>query len=106
MPSVLTKVVGVTHIAAYPKNFQKWAQLPVDRYPKCKLVRMPDNKADPNAVRVKVGQGYVGFVPAELAARVAEVMDSGVEVTAEVVSVEVIPELSQNPSMTIRITRP
>jgi hypothetical protein len=106
VPSVTCKVVGVTHVEAYPQNMWRWAQLPADRYPKCRLVRQPDNKADPNAIRVKVGRGFVGFVPAELAARVAEVMDSGVDVTAVITSVEVIPDLANNPSMTIRITRP
>lgn len=105
MPSVETKVAGTSFLPGYPKNFYKWAQLESGRYPKCTLVRDPDNESDPNAVKVKVGRSVVGFVPADLASRVAEVMDSGVEVTCQVTTVEVIPDLAANPTMRIRITR-
>jgi hypothetical protein len=106
MPRLQTKVVGVTFHNGYPGNFHKWSQRTPDRYPNCTLIREPDNEYDPNAVAVKVGRSIIGHVPKDLAARVAEVMDSGVEVTAKVVSVETFPELPENPTMTIEITRP
>lgn len=106
MPSVSTKVVGVSFRDGYPGTFHKWSQRRPDRYPKCVLVRDPDNAADPNAVRVMVARKHVGFIPSDLAARVAELMDAGVEVTARVTSVEVIPDLAHSPTMTIQITRP
>lgn len=105
MPSVQTKVVGVTFHDGYPANFHKWSQRTDGQYPNCTLVREPDNEHDPNAVAVKVGRSIVGHVPRELAVRVAEVMDSGTEVTARVVSVETYPDMPSNPTMTIEITR-
>lgn len=106
MPSVQTKVVGVTFHDAYPGNFHKWSLLEDGRYPNCKLVREPDNEYDPNAVAVRVGRSKIGHVPKELAVRVAEVMDSGVDVTARIVTVETFPDLPDNPTMTIEINRP
>lgn len=106
MPSVQTKVVGVTFRDGYPGTFHKWAQLSRDRYPKCTLKRDPDNAVDPNAVKVMVGRRHVGFVPAELTVRVAAVMDDGVPVTARIVSVDVYADMASSPSMTIEITRP
>lgn len=105
MARLETKVVGVTFHDGYPGTFHKWSQLEPGRYPNCTLIREPDNEHDPNAVAVKVGRTIVGHVPRDLAVRVAEVMDSGTEVTARVLSVETYPELPDNPTMTIEITR-
>lgn len=105
MATTTTNVVGVTFHDGYPQNFHKWSQITPDRYPTCVLVREPDNEHDPNAAAVKVGRSIVGHIPKDLAVTVAELMDSGADVTARIVSVETYPELPSNPTMTIELTR-
>jgi hypothetical protein len=55
----------------------------VSRYSKFELEREPDNEYDPNAIKVllPVRQGQfkleLGYIPKEMAARIAPEMDSG-----------------------------
>ena len=48
------------------------------------LVRQPDNKYDPNAVQVLIGEVMCGFVPRQDAVQVAAKLDAGKTVTAQV----------------------
>jgi len=41
------------------------------------LVREPDNSADPNAIKVQVGEYLLGYVPRADAKDIAPMMDSG-----------------------------
>lgn len=108
MPSVECKVAGTSfRDTADTKYLLKLAEQ--TRYPAVTLEREPDNAHDPNAVRVYFGKRpkrWIGFVPREIAAKVAEYMDAGVEVTARVVTVEVWAEHPTSPSVKIEITRP
>lgn len=106
MPTVTTKVAGTTFRDIDKKYLVKLATLPPRQYPKCKLVRQPDNAADPNAVKVVVARKHIGFVPRELAARVAEVMDAGTKVTARLVDVTIWEDHPTSPSVKIEISRP
>lgn len=45
-----------------------------------KLLRQPNNPADPNAIAIMWGARGLGFVPRGLAAEIAPIMDGGVEV--------------------------
>lgn len=45
-----------------------------------KLSRQPNNPADPNAVAILWGDRGLGFVPRGLAAEIAPIMDSGIDV--------------------------
>lgn len=44
------------------------------------FLRQPNNPADPNAVAVMWGNRGLGFMPRGLAAEIAPIMDSGIEV--------------------------
>ena len=47
------------------------------------LIREPDNRFDPNAIRVECGLGQIGYIPAETALNnLASEMDRGSEVIA------------------------
>jgi hypothetical protein len=47
------------------------------------LIREPDNRYDPNAIRVESGLGQIGYIPAQTALNnLASEMDRGCEVTA------------------------
>ena len=107
MPHLDVKVAGTSFRDTNKTYLTKLAQMKHGRYPKAKLVRQPDNEHDTNAIKVIVGRNnFVGFVPRENAARVAELMDAGVTITAEVLSCEIWAEHPTNPSLKIRIHRP
>jgi hypothetical protein len=73
---IKTKLAGVTfgsrqhYIKKYARNSQKWW-----------LIREPDNKFDPNAIRVCVSKwkADVGYIPKKLAQELAPVIDAGVD---------------------------
>ena len=49
------------------------------------VVREPENKFDPNAIRVDSGFGQIGYIPADTAANnLASLMDRGHKVKAEI----------------------
>ncbi len=50
------------------------------------LVREPENPHDKNAIRVDVGGYFMGYVPKQIAQRIAPEMDAGRKVRAEYVS--------------------
>ncbi len=52
------------------------------------LERDPTNKWDPNAIKVLVGEAFVGFIPKELAETVAVDMDHGRAVTCTVIDTD------------------
>jgi hypothetical protein len=56
------------------------------------LVREPDNPHDPNAIRVALfGEFFMGYIPKDMAAHLAPVMDAGREFDAEFVCVNKHP---------------
>jgi hypothetical protein len=73
---IRTKLAGVTlgsrqhYIKKYARHAQKWW-----------LIREPDNKFDPNAIRVCVSKwkADVGYIPKDLAQELALVMDAGID---------------------------
>jgi hypothetical protein len=72
-----SSIVGIKfHDGAHDKLLATLPGSPVT------LVREPSNKYDPNAVRVEIDGVMCGYVPKAQAARLAEDMDNGREVTA------------------------
>lgn len=71
------------------------------------LQRQPDNPVDPNAIQVIVPalgrRGWVGFIPAALAARLAPKMDNGLVVTATIEGVYVDPKHEDRPGLEITL---
>ena len=69
----------------------------------CILIREPDNPHDPNAVAVSLGGvWHMGFIPRNLAAELAPLMDTGKEFDAEFVCVNEFPP-HERVGLTVRI---
>jgi hypothetical protein len=74
MKPIITKLSGVTFRDAQ-ENIKKFGCRDIDTYA---LVREPENPHDPNAIRVSLlGKIFMGYVPKEIAKRLAPMMDSG-----------------------------
>ena len=50
------------------------------------LEREPDNKYDPNAVKILSGEFHVGYVPKKFSSEVAALMDIDVKLQCEIVT--------------------
>lgn len=74
-PRFRVKAVGLTFHVGYPDRLLDLAGYP---YPlEATLLREPDNAHDPNAVAVLLSGSPVGHVPADLARRLAPMLDQG-----------------------------
>lgn len=71
----------------------------------CVLVRDPANEYDPNAIEIHVpGEaGHVGYVPADLAARIAPLLDADVKLQSWAIAVRVHPDAPDHPGLTVGI---
>lgn len=81
-------VVGVSFTPHYPNNLLMLEEALMEAGMRgeqlaCIIIRNPDNPHDPNACEVHVPalgpDGFVGFITAPLAARLAPAIDAGVE---------------------------
>jgi hypothetical protein len=73
MKSMITKLSGVTFGDAQ-ENIKKFGCKDIGSY---RLVREPDNTHDPNAIRVELVGLFLGYIPRELAKKLAPMMDEG-----------------------------
>jgi len=74
MKPIITKLAGVTFGGAQ-ENIRKFGNKDIRSYA---LVREPDNRHDPNAIRVTLfGEIFMGYVRKEIAKELAPLMDSG-----------------------------
>jgi len=71
--SIKCKLVGVTYSDAQ-ENIKFFGCKDVGSFA---MVREPDNKHDPNAIRVELGGKYLGYIPRDMAKILAPKMDSG-----------------------------
>ena len=77
MPAINSAIVGIKfHAGSHDKLLETEDGSPVT------LVRDPENKFDPNAIRCEIGGRICGFVPAAQAERLAQDIDAGKAVTA------------------------
>lgn len=91
MATKIVGVVGVTFVPYYPTNLHLLADITTgltdERLPVI-LVRNPANPYDANAVEIHIPalgeMAMIGHVPRDQAARLAPLMDSGIEFVAEV----------------------
>ena len=81
MLPITTKLTGVT-IGEAQKNIQDFVRANTGI---CDLFREPQNAHDPNAIRVESNGKYLGYIPKDVAAKLAPLMDSGTKVRAEFV---------------------
>lgn len=82
-----TKLAGVQFDNAQ-NNIKKFCCKDIPNYA---LVREPDNPSDGNAVKVMLGDLYLGYLPAQIAAQVAPYMDNGTHLIAEPVRINESP---------------
>lgn len=78
---ITTKLSGVT-IGDAQKNIQDFVK---GNTGICDLVREPQNPHDPNAIRVETQGKYLGYIPKDVAAKLAPLTDNGTQVRAEFV---------------------
>lgn len=105
-------VVGVSFTPHYPENLLSleealmMAELKGERLA-CIIVRNPDNPHDSNACEVHVPalgvRGFVGYVTAPLAARLAPTIDAGVEWSGHVSQLRLDHEHLERPGMQIAL---
>ena len=99
MQNIVTKLVGVTdrrvqgHIKTFGnKDFGSYT-----------LVREPENPYDPNAIKVTAaGVAFLGYLPREIAAELAPLMDEGMQFNAFFVSLNEHP-IYRTVGLTVRI---
>lgn len=115
------RVAGVTFRPGYPENLHRLREIiekdqiaeirgdliePIEAI-EVLLVREPDNKFDPNAIQVHLPilgrQGFVGFIPADVAVRLAPKMDAGLHVEASVVGVWITDHSPEKPGLEIQL---
>lgn len=115
------RVAGVTFRPGYPKNLHRLREIiEADQIDEIRgdliepaspievlLVREPDNQYDPNAVQVHLPilgrEGFVGFIPATTAIKLAPKLDAGLEVEAAVVGVWVTDHAPEKPGLEIQL---
>lgn len=114
MTAKVVPVVGVTFVAEYPHNLlalrdvAEEAEARGERL-RALLIRNPDNAHDANAVEVHIpvlgSAGMIGHISRDNAARLAPLMDSGVQFAAEVSWCRINPAHLDRPGIDIAITR-
>lgn len=102
------KVVGVSFVPAYPSNFHEIeADLEDGDRPLIELRRNPSNKVDSNAIEVRrtANDEMLGHLPKDVARRLAPEIDKGSAWLAAIVSVDINPDYSDRPGLTITIQK-
>lgn len=110
VPSPFTvKAVGVSFRPDYPDNIlglaAAYAALPAGVPGEASLVRDAANEHDPNAIAILAGGTHVGYLPRELAARVAPEIDAGTRFRVRSAEVLVNPEHPDRPGLAVEVER-
>jgi hypothetical protein len=103
MNAFTTKLAGVS-FGDHQQNIQLFgypAELGIEEY---ELVREPNNEHDPFAVRVCFRNFCLGYLPKNIARKVAPQLDAGTNMVAEFVSVNRSPYHDQV-GLTVRIVQ-
>ena len=96
------KLKGVTFEDAQ-ENIRRWGCKDIGSYA---LVREPDNKSDSNAIRVALFRRYfMGYIPKEIAAWLAPMMDAGQNFLAIFVSRNEHPDHKDRLGLTVDIVQ-
>lgn len=103
-------VAGESFRDGYPDNLLRLRQVEEESTGSgesiaCVLIRDPKNEHDSNAIEVHVpGEaGHVGYVPADLAARLAPLLDDGMQLHAWTIRVRVHPDAPDRPGLTVGV---
>ena len=102
---VSTRVVGVSFISDYPQNIFRISTKYATGESSVALERDPQNKFDPNAIKVIIDDEMVGHLPALIAREISKEIDSGIKWYAEIESLLISVENTDNPGIKIIIWR-
>lgn len=114
LPSLFdTQVAGVTFAPGYPDTLHSlnavMFAMQGDEHPVAILQRNPDNAYDTNAIEVHVPAlglgGFVGHIPAHVAAKLAPLLDEGENWAAWVMAVRIAEDHEDRPGITIHLRR-
>lgn len=95
---ITTRLSGVQFDDAQ-ENIKKFCCKDIPNYA---LIREAENPYDGNAVKVMLGDLYLGYLPTQVAEKVAPYMDNGTHLIAELISMNESP-YHNTVGMTVRI---
>lgn len=78
-------IINVAGVIFRPRDVKDLIRSDVDIGTMLTLEREPDNKHDPNAIKLLFNDVHIGYVPRDVAEDVAELLDEGAEATCEVI---------------------
>lgn len=97
---ITTKLAGVTYDDCQ-ENIRQWGCADIGGFTVC---REPGNSHDPNAIHVSLcGQDIMGYLPKQIAAKLAPMMDEGRTFLAEYVQRNEFPGRYDTLGLTVRI---
>lgn len=104
--SQLIRLAGVSFRPGYPDNLLNLG----DKYPDGEIIpvtleREPDNKYDVNAIKVLIGEEFIGYIPKALNPPIQEAMDRGEAFTCRVEEVLVLPSKPRQPGIIIHVKK-
>lgn len=103
------KAVGVSFRPDYPDSLlrlaEAYAALPLGVPGEASLVRDAANEHDPNAIAILTNGEHVGYLPRELAARIAPELDAGARFRVRGAEVLINPEHPDRPGLSIEVER-
>ena len=97
---VQTKLAGVT-FGDCQANIKQWGCPDIGSYA---VIREPENPYDPNPVRISfLGTYVMGYLPRQVAATLAPMMDAGRAFLAEFVKINEFAEIASTVGVTVKI---
>lgn len=101
----ITKVVGVSFSPNYPSNIYSLAKSIASGPVVCSLIREPKNSHDPNSIRVDIDGKTIGHLPRLISMIIARKIDSGESWQAQVGSIVISNENTNQPGLKIKVWR-
>ena len=98
--SIQIKLVGVS-FKNCQSNIRRWGCSDIGSYA---VIREPENPYEPNAVRISfLGTYDMGYLPRQVAATLAPMMDAGRTFLAEFVKINEFAEIASTVGITVKI---
>lgn len=99
------RLAGVSFVDSYPQNLLALVGRLQDAPLPLEIVRDPNNKFDPNAISIRLDGAHLGFIPKDLAAQIAPLIDAGGLFSADAMYVAVSDENPDRPGIEIELTK-
>lgn len=102
----LIRVNGVSFRPGYPDNLLGLkSRHPEGKDIPVRLEREPNNRFDPNAVKVMIGGDHVGYIPKAFNTPIQTDMDAGHQFVCRVDEVLILPAKPRQPGLTIYVKK-